>query len=403
MKCNQIAAAVNLFHTSAHPQSPLPISRRLRVGLMAVAAVSLFSHTSQANPVVTDLGTLHGGYSQATAINNSDVVVGISDNQAFVWDAINGMVALPSLFIGGRSGALALNDQSQVVGYAELPPPANGPTNALVIVHAVRWQQNNSSIWKIKDLGTIQNPSVNYSSTASAINNLSKVAGMGQTATFETHALSKHGNAAIKDLLTLPGGTFSEALGINSTAYIVGWSDSSSSPFGRPHAVVCSPGSTFGAGHDLGTFTIGGSSRASAINNIDTSNPMPYVVGDSDASAFIHKFIGVASLLNPASATTGGDNLGVLPGDVRSSAAAINSSRDVVGTSMGAYTYGTYSRAFVYPDPINTANQMQDLNALAFSPTFILVEASGINSSGKIVGSAANFTAFSTHAFLFEP
>jgi probable HAF family extracellular repeat protein len=73
---------------------------------------------------VTDLGTLGGAYSQATAVNASGQVVGdsyiIQGNSAvhpFSWTQKGGMVDLGTLPDSSRSFAMAVNDSGQVVGF----------------------------------------------------------------------------------------------------------------------------------------------------------------------------------------------------------------------------------------------------------------------------------------------
>ena len=67
-----------------------------------------------------DLGTLGGAWSIATAISDRGQVVGYSDDasgthHAFVWQ--NGtMTRLPSPTGGGPAGAVAINDENQIVG-----------------------------------------------------------------------------------------------------------------------------------------------------------------------------------------------------------------------------------------------------------------------------------------------
>ena len=72
---------------------------------------------------VTDLGTLGGSYSYASAVNDSGQVVGYSGtagsfaSHAFSWTQKGGMVDLGTL--GGSDGyssASAVNDSGQVVG-----------------------------------------------------------------------------------------------------------------------------------------------------------------------------------------------------------------------------------------------------------------------------------------------
>jgi probable HAF family extracellular repeat protein len=85
----------------------------------------------------TDLGTLGGLTSAAGDINDSNVVVGSSDDaagnfRAFVWSAGAGMQPLPTPF-GGSSFANAINNAGEIVGGMTVGP---GQT------HAVLWRPN---------------------------------------------------------------------------------------------------------------------------------------------------------------------------------------------------------------------------------------------------------------------
>ena len=69
-----------------------------------------------------DLGTLGGGYSAASAINDMGQVVGDSTNasgfsHAFIWNRMTGLKDLGTLG-GGYSAASAINGMGQVVGYS---------------------------------------------------------------------------------------------------------------------------------------------------------------------------------------------------------------------------------------------------------------------------------------------
>jgi probable HAF family extracellular repeat protein len=75
---------------------------------------------------VQDLGSLGGdGYNDhAAGINDAGQVVGVSDidametQHAFLWDSQNGMQDLGTLFPGGESGAAAINNVGQIVGFS---------------------------------------------------------------------------------------------------------------------------------------------------------------------------------------------------------------------------------------------------------------------------------------------
>ena len=112
-------------------------------------------------------------------------------------------------------------------------------------------------------------------SNAVGINNQGQVAGISNGAGLaHSHAvLWDHG--AVTDLGTLPGGTYSEAYGINNQGQVVGFSTGAG--FSGRHAVLWD----HGAVADLGTLPGGLQSRASGINSRGE------VVGRGDAFAIL--------------------------------------------------------------------------------------------------------------------
>lgn len=65
------------------------------------------------------LGTLSGSsYAVATDINNLGQIIGLSNDQPFVWDSVNGIQALPSLAGLSVYRASAINDNGTIAGYA---------------------------------------------------------------------------------------------------------------------------------------------------------------------------------------------------------------------------------------------------------------------------------------------
>ena len=367
-----------------------PLFKATLYRLSTFLLLTIFLHSAQAATVV-DLGTLlPGGYSQAFAINNNGVVVGLSDDHAFVWTAGDGILALPDY--GVSSSALGVNDNNEVVGYSKKSVPGNPGASNIFYVHAVSWKKQGGN-WHITDLGQLPVGSTKYYSSANAINGTGKIVGVGNVASGAYHAFKK-GNGPPTDLLTLPGGSYSAAFGINDSGFVVGFADSPTQN-GQGRAFVLDPnaGNTLpSAGVDLGKLYFNDfNSMASAINN----SPQPYVVGHSGTRAFCHRFTGFGSSLVSGPAPFG-DDLGMLPGDYVSEAAAINVGRDVVGTSSG-----TFPRAFVYYDPTNPLNGMTDLTAQVLGSGWILTSAYGINDAGWIVGQG--ITSGQTHAFLFQP
>jgi probable HAF family extracellular repeat protein len=104
------------------------------------------------------------------------------------------------------SQALAINDSGVVVGISKL---ATGRT------HAVRWTSGS-----IEDLGTLPG---DLDSEALAINNAGQVVGFSSGS--GTRAVLWDRSSQVQNLGALPGGEFSQALGINAAGIVVGISN----------------------------------------------------------------------------------------------------------------------------------------------------------------------------------
>ncbi len=158
----------------------------------------------------TNLGTLGGSYSSATAVNAAGQVVGESNNtddstkQAFLY--ANGQLTGLGTLGGGYSSANAINNAGQVVGYSTTANEAN--------THAFLYSGG-----KMTDLGTL--PGGNYSA-ATGINDAGAVVGQSTLANGSTNAFL-YNNGQMTSLGTL-GGTSSFAYGINNLGQVVGQS-----------------------------------------------------------------------------------------------------------------------------------------------------------------------------------
>lgn len=301
-----------------------------------VVGVSVFPffhatlYQPNSNGIPLDLGTLQdGGTSSASDINDAGIIVGMSERSGYVYTGTPGsggmMTPLPTL--GGRNtGASAINNSGQIVGFSQ-PSGDESP------LRAVLWTLGPSGVSAATDLGTI-------------------------------------------------GGDSSDAYGISSKGQITGQSQFSSG--GAYHAFVYS--GTPGAGGsmvDLGT--LGGTySRGYAINDsgvvVGESN-LPGQTQSWEGHAF--KYVGT-----PGSGTM--YDLGTL-GGTESVATAIDSDGNVVGRST-IVPGSTDTRAFAYIGTPGSGGQMVDLNQWLdlMNPTegakWTLVQATGVNDAGFIIG-----------------
>jgi probable HAF family extracellular repeat protein len=131
---------------------------------------------------------------------------------------------------------------------------------------------------------------------------------------------------------------------------------------------------------DIGSLD-GGDASALAVNDHDQIAGFATTASASCGFLTYHAF----------RSTSGGlQDLGTLPGEEYSYAAAINNHGDVVGNS-GIASF----RAFLYRN-----GRMRDLTELAADPGWVLQFATGINDAGQITG--IGFHHGQQRAFLFE-
>ena len=178
---------------------------------------------------MTNLGTLSGGNSScAFEINSAGVIAGDSfisngNVNAVSWtnNKIRNLGALPkSIF----TAAFDINDNNQIVGQTTF---TNGPP---LQSHAFEW----SATLGMKDLGTLAGGTT---SMAYAINSSAVMVGQSNSGGSANpwHAVMWNAARKIQDLGILSGGTSSGAFGVNDSDEVVGYGDIST---GAPHAFL---------------------------------------------------------------------------------------------------------------------------------------------------------------------
>ncbi len=286
---------------------------------------------------VRDLGDLGGHDSNANIVNNSGLIVGYAFNStpdpygffgtqlhATTWR--NGKISDLGTLGGTDSQAWQANDSGQIIGISFLNTPPGPPFNQ---------PQDDAFLWSggtMVDLGTLGGAF----STPTSINRSGQVTVISLDASnslFQSYLWS----GGTKAVLNSVGGNFVEALMLNNAATVVGWNSDVSDT--NVIATVWSPA---GNGQSLGTVGTDTGSIAFGINNAGT------VVGGS----------GTITLTGQTS----------------------------------------YMHAFVWQN-----GQMRDLNTLIPAGSSLTLNvAYAINSAGTIAGLGTD-KAGNTHPFILEP
>ncbi len=312
--------------------------------------------------IVTDLGTLGGPSSSATAISSSGLVVGTADRpppefppyRAFLWQEGIGMTDLGELPLCTRvPRPVGVNDSGWVVGVLTCPG-----AELVCLFRDAEWR-------------TIPPPSAFDRKTyVNGVNNTGQIVATAATRPPSRAALYEDG--VWTELGTLPGDTYSSGGAINSSGQVVGASAS------------LSGSRTFVWQRDTGMVDLGlpvDSSRGSAISDNglvagwfgnDDGQSRPFVYRDGEML-----------------------DLGTLPGDESAYAFGVNSLGQVVGRSGSGSAPG---HAFLWQEGIG----LLDLNDLIPANSgWELVVANAINDAGQIVGTGR--VGGQLHAMLLEP
>jgi probable HAF family extracellular repeat protein len=220
-----------------------------------------------------DLGVLDGGtFSTAYFISDSGEVTGQSLDSAgnympFLWTESTGMIALPTLPGATYGFAGSITPQGVITG------SSNSGANTSVIV-PIAWIKSGNT-YRIQKLPTLSGAQVTL---CCYVNNHNEGAGLVVLDSGDYHGFLVKTTGA-KDLGTLPGGTLSNAQGINSSGVIAGYSNSSTSgsnfftvawdPSGKIHNLGTLPGGTTSGGYDVNDSNqiVGYSSTATSASD----------------------------------------------------------------------------------------------------------------------------------------
>ncbi len=341
------------------PHSPIHFSLALRFILLVLLSLFASVQAYAQSYTIIDLGSLGGGYSIATCINNKGQVVGNSNTSGdqvlhpFIWS--NGHMT--DIGAQGNFMVHGVNNNGQVVGFLDSGDSFNP------VRHAILWQNG-----VITDIGTLGG---SVSSASGINNNLQIVGGSLLSGNNVTHAYLWH-NGTMTDIGDL-GGSYSYADGINDNSQVAGYSNLAN---GTPHPFIWSNGHMTDIG-DLG----GRASYANGINNNGQVIGFSYLTGNSAEHAFIWQN-GIMI------------DMGTLGGDY-SYAASINNNGQVVGHST--FAGNNVDHTFLWQN-----GTMTDLTTLIpLNSGWEILEANSINDAGQIVGYGSIQGQY--HAFLMTP
>jgi len=275
------------------------------------------SQTAQVDPLNEDWSCEAGGFLP----NATNLIC-----RGFVWE--NGVMReLPTL--GGNHGfATGVNNQGEVVGWAETPVHDPTCTGTQVLqFRAAKWELKSGSNEKIKARELPPFPG-DSTSAATAINDNGQVVGIS--------------------------GKCDQAVGRFSALHAVLWDKN-----GKPTQIPNLGGVTWHTPMDI-------NAQGDVVGFSNPAGP-----GDPEGEFISHAFLWINGAPTAKDLTT-------LAGDPVSEAFAINSHRQVVGVSFGG---ASGARAFIWQDEALT-----NLNDLVHIAPDVLVSAQDINDAGQITG-----------------
>lgn len=362
-------------------------------------------------------------------------------DHAFQWQngALTDLAALPG---GGSSVSTWITPNGLIVGLSQ-----TGGTDPLFsglpIIHAVLWQNGG-----ITDLGTL--PSGGYESEANSVNSRGQVVGAALNAVSDANSMASGTywfgipyayqtraflweKGEMRDLGTLGTGTDAQAILINESGQVVGWSYVGSNPSPFCVAGFLTTDSFIwdrrNGMKDLGS--LGGTcTLATDLNNHGQVIGASNLTGDQKQHAFLWEHGSMQDLggslggdftgayaMNDAGEVVGyaylpGDttyhaalwshpgkmtDIGVVGNDTCSSAGSINARTQAVGESAPDCNFDN-ARAFLWE-----AGSLVDLNALVPHRCALYLQyAENINERGEIVGTGLDAQG-NGHAVLLIP
>jgi probable HAF family extracellular repeat protein len=343
-------------------------------------------HKKQTYYVVKDLGTLGGTNATAEVISNKGWAVGTSDlpgdtaQHGFLWRD-GEMIDLGTL--GGPNATefnLDLSDNSKhVIGTAEtsnadpLGEDCFGAFADGLICRGFLWNEGNRT--PLPTLG-------GDNSAAVAVNDRGQVVGFAENSVHDSTCVSpqvldyepvtweqvQDGEIHARELPRIPGDTDGWAVAINDRGQVVGFTSDCAQSYG--HAVIWQHGTVTDMGNLGGSFN-----SPIFVNTTGEVVGQANLPGDQTLTSFLWREDSVMT------------DLGMLPGDVWSSAFAITDQGKVVlGTSCSQVNF-TNCRGYIWQEGV-----MTDLNSLVKpgSTPLYVVFGNDINSRGEIATYAFN-------------
>lgn len=327
---------------------------------------------------VIDLGPLCYG----RGINEKGQVAGGCSSKGYLWEGIEGAIPVGPLFQDGLTGTTSLNEVGQVVGYSEYRKSTGGGPSIPYDYHAFVWDRKNG----IVDLGVLGS---DYTSLAYGINSSGMVVGSSIFSfnpdvqrPFLWIPSTPNGTSGAKIALERPREHNNcVATGINDAGQIVGFCyDSHWGNIGllwdKDRRLV-----------DVPRLTGGLLSDVMRINN--AGQMVGYLRGTGQSRTW--------RFWDPIKGAT---NIPTLSGAEFMSLYDVNEKGEVVGEAK----FGSSSdqrRAYLW----DSLNGTRDLNSLldASGEGWRLLNASGINNRGWIVGSGMVNGTAGLRGFLLKP